>query len=201
MPGISPDISHCTYRPSSIGLMVVVDSDFTGWAPGYIHKVFFPCHVPTLLARCSCILPSVAAAMHACMSACVHPGGSCISGCWPAAAAAAAGLASFDGSATATGTTIVATPTATINDMTTSMFRFIANLPGVNGPRHTRADRACWVSSMTDGLVADARARGSPARDRADDEERLLAARDARGQRLVRRVVREVFLAGEEPHE
>src|SRR4051812_16180224 len=35
--------------------------------------------------------------------------------------------------------------------------------------------------------------------DRADDEERFGARRDGVGQRVVGRVVREVFLAGEEP--
>src|SRR5690554_1900917 len=76
-----------------------------GSVSGAIHMVTLPFHLPTPLARNSCILPGVPAMMHACMSSCVQPGGSFIS-CPPAA-----GLLSFDGSAIAT--VAISAPSAT----------------------------------------------------------------------------------------
>src|SRR6185295_18232504 len=81
MPGMSPLVSHLVNRPSNIGLTVVVHSLFMGSVFGAIHIVFFPCQTPMPLARYSCILPGIAACMHACISASVQPGGSFICGC------------------------------------------------------------------------------------------------------------------------
>jgi hypothetical protein len=80
-----------------MGVTLLVTSLFTGSAPSHIHIVCFPCHVPAPWANCSCFFPGVLAAMHACISSAVHPGGSFISGA--AAAAPAAGFFSFAGSA------------------------------------------------------------------------------------------------------
>src|SRR5260221_6732478 len=105
MPGISPAISHFVKRPSISGVTVDVQSDLIGSAPGYIHIVFLPSHLPMLLARRSCILPGVAASMHDFMSSAVQPGGS-LNSRWPA------GLESFDGSAVAIDRAITTRPRA-----------------------------------------------------------------------------------------
>src|SRR6185369_14832528 len=94
MPGISPVMSAWKYRPSMMLVTTLVESNFISGAPGNMVMVFLHCHVPTLLARNSCILPGVAEATQACMSAAVQPGGSCIMG-W----LAAPDMASFKGSA------------------------------------------------------------------------------------------------------
>src|SRR5262245_18399827 len=76
-----------------IGVMVAVHSLFIGSTLGPIHIVVLPSHAPAPCRRNSCILPGAPAAMHACMSAAVQPGGSFSS--------RAAGLASLGGSAKA----------------------------------------------------------------------------------------------------
>src|SRR3954451_7706250 len=92
MPGISPFISILIYRPSMIGVIVVLLFDFVASAPGAIHIVFSPSQTPASLARTSCILPGVPAIMQACISSIVQPSGSFISG-WPAVLELAAGSA------------------------------------------------------------------------------------------------------------
>src|SRR5688572_9682561 len=111
------------------GVTVFVQSLVIGSSLPGIHDALLPFHTPTPLARCSCILPGVAASAHACMSASVQPGGSFISGAALAAAAAAAGFASFDGSATANDATTADSATATSNAGAISFFPFIVNLP------------------------------------------------------------------------
>src|SRR5438552_11045992 len=50
-----------------------------GCASGVIHIVHLPVQCPAPRASISCCLPGVAAAMQACMSPWLMPGGSCIS--------------------------------------------------------------------------------------------------------------------------
>ena len=56
--------------------MVAVPSLVIGSVSGAIHMLVLHFQVPMSWARCSCILPGVPAAIMACMSSAVQPGGS-----------------------------------------------------------------------------------------------------------------------------
>src|SRR5262245_33375637 len=103
MPGMSPEVSERTKRPSIIAVLTVVHSLVCGSEPGTIHILVLPAQVPARAMRCSCCGPGVAAAMQACMSASLMPGGGAILS--PGLASlpgwAAAGLVSLPGCAAA----------------------------------------------------------------------------------------------------
>src|SRR5215831_3279077 len=98
MPGMSPCVWQCVKRPPMTDVIVVVHSLTAGSVPGAIHIFTVPFHVPTDLARCSCCLPGVAAAVQAAMSASLIPGGGVgvvgfFSGCVVIVAGLAVGVA------------------------------------------------------------------------------------------------------------
>src|SRR5687768_13040321 len=80
IPGLAQLTSPLSNRPSLIAVLVDVHSLSIASAPGDGQSVCLPCHTPASFASSSCFLPGVAAAMHACMSSAVHPGGSLNSG-------------------------------------------------------------------------------------------------------------------------
>src|SRR5690242_10609036 len=101
-----------------IGVTVEVHSLVIGSPSEPIHMVDLPVHSPASLARSSCILPGVPAAIQAFMSSMVQPAGSLISG-WPA------GVPTLAASAAINEPTSAAIPAVATSAGTTSLLQLI----------------------------------------------------------------------------